>query len=117
MTTYVEIPTEPGGPFSERLTIRDAVYTLRFQWNVRAQFWTVEFWDAGNEEKVLCGVPLVTGSDLLEQFLYLPLGRYSILIVVTTGPAKSPDSIPNFTNLGIDGHLYLLTADPEDQEA
>ena len=110
MTTYVEVPTEPGQPFTERLQIDGISYTLRFGWNHRAAYWVLDFWSEGNDVPILCGVPLVTGSDLLEQFVYLPLGARSILIVVTTGPGKSPDTIPTFSNLGVDGHLYLLTA-------
>jgi hypothetical protein len=109
MATHVEIPTEPGGPFSERLTILNYDYTLRFAWNVRSNCWVVEFWDTTNLYKILCGVPLVTGCDLLEQFRYLGLGSHAIMTVMSIGPAISPDSVPTFDNLGIDGHLYMTT--------
>jgi hypothetical protein len=54
-------------------------------------------------------MPLVTGSDLLEQFGYIPLGANTIFTVMTTGPDKSPDTVPTFTNLGGEGHLYVST--------
>jgi len=109
MATHVEIPTEPGRPFTERIVILGFTYTLRFAWNTRSNCWVVEFWDAGNLRKVACGIPLVTGCDLLEQFRYLQLGAHTILTVMTIGPAISPDTIPDFDNLGIDGHLYMTT--------
>jgi hypothetical protein len=109
MATTVEILTQPGPPFRERVTINDLTYTIRFSWNNRANCWSMEFWDAGNSFRVLCGVALVTGADLLEQFAYLPLGAHAILTAMTIGPALSPDTMPNATNLGIDGHLYLTT--------
>lgn len=110
MATHVEIPTGPGEPFSERIAWTDGVtYTLRFNWNTRANCWTVEFWNVGNTVKVVCGVPLVTGCDLLEQFAYLGLGANTILTVMAIGPALSPDTVPTFYNLGIDGHLYMTT--------
>lgn len=109
MATHVEIPTSPGEPFSEQILILDFTYTLRFAWNTRANCWVVEFWDAGNNRRILCGVPLVTGADLLEQFAHLALAAHAIMTVMTIGPALSPDTVPSFTNLGIDAHVYLTT--------
>jgi hypothetical protein len=109
MATYLEVPTAPGQPFTERLQISGVFYTLRFAWNTRANYWVLEFWDDSNIQPVIAGIPLVTGCDLLEQFIYLPLGAHAMLIVMTVGPAKSPDSVPDFYNLGIDGHLFLVT--------
>lgn len=109
MSTVSEIITIPGSPFSERVTIADVTYTLRFAWNTRSACWVMEFWDAANTTKVLCGVPLVTGCDLLEQFAYLPLAARTIMLVMTIGPSLSPDTVPTFWNLGIDGHLYMIT--------
>jgi hypothetical protein len=106
MATNVEIPTQPGGPFSERVTLQDVTYTLNFRWNTVAQVWTVDFYDEAGTSAILRGVVLVTGCDLLEQFAYLTLGARLILTVMTIGPGVSPDDVPGFNDLGVDGHLY-----------
>lgn len=109
MATHAEIPTEPGRPFTERIDMEGINYTLRFAWNTRSNCWVMEIWNAGNTGRVACGIPLVTGCDLLEQFRYLPLGAHTILTVMSIGPAISPDTVPDFYNMGIDGHLYMTT--------
>lgn len=106
MATNVEIPTEGGRPFSERITLQGIAYTLVFKWNGVASVWTVDFYDDDAQTAVLLGVPLVTGADLLGQFFYLSLGANTILTVMTIGPGVSPDTVPGFNNLGSDGHLY-----------
>lgn len=49
---------------------------------------------------VLCGVPLVTGADLLGQFEYL--GLRGFLFVYSDG---NPDAVPTFANLGSGSHV------------
>ena len=58
---------------------------------------------------ILKGVALVTGADLLEQYGYLALGAQAVLTVMMIGPDVSPDRVPGFYDLGVDGHLYLTT--------
>ena len=109
MAQNFEIPTEPNRPFSERVSILGITYTLRFSWNSITQNWNVNFYDESGTIVVLKGVALVTGADLLEQFGYMDLGAQAIFTVMTVGPDLSPDSVPTFRNLGIDGHLYVTT--------
>lgn len=71
--------------------------------------WTVDFYDITGMIGILAGVPLVTGCDLLEEYGYLPLGATAIFTVMSIGPAVSPDTVPTFTSLGGDGHLYVTT--------
>lgn len=85
------------------------IYTLRFYWNNVTACWCVDFDDDTGTIPVLHGLPLVTGVDLLEQFGYLPLGAQTVLTTMTIGPDLSPDTVPTFDNLGIDGHLYTTT--------
>lgn len=109
MATNAEIPTEAGRPFTERVGLSNGItYTLRFYWNSVAQCWHVDFSDTGGLP-ILMGVPLVTGVDLLEQYGYMPLGARQILTAMTIGPDLSPDTVPTFTNLGIEGHLYVTS--------
>lgn len=91
------------------MTLQGVTYTLWFNWNHVTQNWTVDFYDETGAGEVLLGVPLVTGADLLEQYGYLPLGAFAILTAITIGPGVSPDTVPSFTNLGSDGHLYVTT--------
>ena len=109
MTTYSEIPTRPGRPFKQRTDVLGVTYTFHFRFNVVSNTWIMEVWDDGDVNKVLCGIPLVTGCDLLGQYMYLPIGANAIMTVMTIGPGISPDTVPSFYNLGVDGHLFLLT--------
>lgn len=108
MTTSLEIPTEGGRSFSERVPLSDGItYTLKFNWNKRAACWTLDIYDSTGQGRVICGIPLVTGADLMEQFLYLSFGRNTFWTAMTTGPGLSPDEVPTFFNLGTDGRLFL----------
>jgi len=104
-----EIPTLPGRPFTERVSLAGVTYTLNFHWNPSSRAWVVDLYDRSGQVAVLTGIQLVTGADLLEQFAYLPVGANAIWTVLTRGPGKSPDEIPDFQELGIDGHLYVTT--------
>jgi len=110
MTTYNEVPTAAGRPFTERLQLPDGnIYSFKFYWNHRSSCWNFDLLDATAQFKLLSGVPLVTGCDLLEQFLYVPFAVNTLWTVMTIGPGASPDTVPTFNNLGIDGHLYLTS--------
>lgn len=82
---------------------------MKFYWNDIAQSWNCDFWDEAGLMPIILGVPLVTGSDLLDQFGHLDIGAYAILTVMTVGPDLSPDAVPSFDNLGDEGHLYMST--------
>lgn len=105
----VEIPTQPNRPFSERVSLRGVSYTLFFSWNVVMNCWVVDVYDESGRIPVILGMPLVTGSDLLEQFGYLAIGADAIWTVMTVGPDVSPDSVPTFDNLGVEGRLYMTS--------
>jgi hypothetical protein len=104
--TNLEIPAQPGRPFTEEVTLLGVTYTLKFNWNKRAQCWVLDVLNDTATTKILCGVPLVTGSDLLEQFIYLDIGKIAFLTALTFGPGVPPDNVPTFFNFGIDSHLY-----------
>lgn len=52
---------------------------------------------------ILTGIPIVTGSDLLEQFGYLKFGGKLIAQTDTDTLA-----VPNFNNLGSSGNLFFV---------
>jgi len=107
MATIAEIPTLSGQPFSENVTWDGVAYALQFHYNSSIQAWMLDIFDTTGTP-LLVGLALVTGCDVLEQFGYLPLGAHTAITVMTIGPGISPDTVPNFTNLGTDGHVYLV---------
>jgi hypothetical protein len=94
-----EIPLVPR---NQRLTvdINGTSYILLVSWNRSSGCWIMDIHDA-LDNKLLCGVPLVTGANLLEQF-----GTNISMVVVTIAVGHSPDEVPTYANLGLDGHLY-----------
>lgn len=103
MTTPREVPLHP---FNQRFTISLAgvEYTVLAYWSQAAGCWVLDLYDSTGEAALLCGTPLVTGSDLLEQFEYLGLGGQ---LVVQTD--HDVGAVPTFENLGTTGHLYFVS--------
>ena len=83
--------TLPGGVFRLRLIYCDAPDAG----------WIMDISDA-NDNPLICGVPLVTGSDLLAQYPDLAIGAY---MYVTTDADQQ--AVPTFENLGIKSHLWV----------
>lgn len=65
--------------------------------------WELDISDALNNPLV-CGIPLVTGADLLAQYAYLGFGCK--MYCATDGDRAA---VPRFFNLGVGAHLYLST--------
>lgn len=113
MTTIYEIPLTPSPqsfnialPISFTVPAISNAYRLVFQYQdsqIGMGGWTVDIYD-GNGEPMLCGVPLITGADLLAQFAYLNFGAQ--MIVYSDG---QPDLPPTFDNLGIGSHVLWVT--------
>lgn len=57
------------------------------------------------EEPIACGLPLVTGTDILGQFAYLGFNG-ALYVVIDGNPGRSP----TFTELGSTARLYFVTA-------
>jgi hypothetical protein len=62
--------------------------------------WVMDIYDNQNVQ-LICGIPLVTGCDLLEQYAYV--GIAGSLYVATDG---NPPVVPTHDNLGDTSHLY-----------
>jgi hypothetical protein len=83
-------------------------YTFTFAYrDVEDGGWTMDIADAvGNS--IIGGIPLVTGSNLLEQYSYLGiLLPGQALFVASDG--QQADAVPTYTNLGAQSHLYLYS--------
>jgi hypothetical protein len=65
--------------------------------------WVLDIGDSTGAP-IVCGIPLVTGADLLAQYAYL---NFSAQIWVRSDGI--PDAVPTFDNLGTDSHVYLVT--------
>ena len=102
MTTYV-LPLI-AAPQSFSVTIGGTSYQMTLAYhNVDQGGWALDISDsAGN--LLVCGIPLVTGADLLAQYGYLGIG--GSLWVQSAG---DPDAVPTFANLGTGSNVYLVT--------
>ena len=65
--------------------------------------WFVDIADA-SDNPIACGIPLVTGHDMLEQFEYLSMN--GAMWVYTDG---IPAAVPTFENLGDQSHLMWIS--------
>lgn len=102
--TMWEIPLTPN-PQKFYITLGGTEYQFIFTYrNVVMGGWILDIYDnLGNP--IVCGIPLVTGANLLLQYVYL--GFTGGLTVVSDG---DPDVVPTFDNLGQipGGHLYWV---------
>lgn len=103
MTTAYEIPLT-ATPQSFSITLGGTQYNVTLKWNVSAGVWVIDLADVDGNP-VLCGVPLVTGVDLLEPYGYLNFGGQ--LFALTD---NAPDTPPSFTDLGDTSHLYWVVS-------
>jgi len=103
MATTYEIPLSPT-PQTFSILLAGISYQLTVRYtDAPMGGWLLDIADQ-NGDNILCGAPLVTGHDLLEQYAYL--GIDGQLIVQTDA---DPDAVPTFNNLGVESHLYFVT--------
>ncbi|MUG77240.1 phage baseplate plug family protein [Commensalibacter melissae] len=102
MNKLYEIPLIPANQ-SFNISILQKNYQLRlFYCNAPNGGWVLDIMNADGTP-ILLGVPLVTGTNLLEQFSYI---KFSFgLVVVTDG---NSDKVPTFNNLGNESYLYVI---------
>lgn len=102
----MSVPHEiPLSNYNQRFTISlvGVTYTMLVYWSTAAACWVCDIADENNNP-IACGLPLITGADLLAQFDYLDIGGE--LIVQTD---HDVNAVPTFENLGTTGHLYFVT--------
>ena len=100
MSQTFEIPLRPQ---AQSLTVQlgTTVYNLRLVWlDVPMGGWLLDINDA-NGNPILCGVPLVTGVDLLAQYPDLAFGGK--LFVGSDGDLTQ---VPGYSDLGVTSHLW-----------
>lgn len=83
-------------------------YFLTVKWNDQPDAgWILDIADTNNNP-IVCGLPLITGGNILEGLNYLGFGGG--LFVLTNG--AMPDDVPTVDNLGTDSNLYFQTGSP-----
>ncbi|WP_246875456.1 phage baseplate plug family protein, partial [Pantoea ananatis] len=76
-------------------------YSMRILW--RGNCWVLDLYNSSGEPLIL-GVPLVSGTNLLEQHQHLQLGF--ALAVACDNPQQE---YPTQDDLGSASHLYIVT--------
>jgi hypothetical protein len=103
MAAQFEIPLSSANQ-TLSIALNGVSYVLRFifcQTTDAAACWLLDINDQ-NDNPIVCGIPLVTGADLLGQYQYLGFG----FILYCFSDSVSSD-IPTFANLGTTSHLYF----------
>lgn len=99
-----EIPLSNASQ-SFQIALAGVTYKLTLMWRDAPQGgWFLDIADAAGN-RILSGVPLVTGADLLEQYDYLGIGGE--IWVQTDGDEAA---VPTFDNIGTDSHVYFVTS-------
>lgn len=98
-----DIPLKVGMPQTFLVTLAGVDYRFTLQWRDTGPGWIIDILDI-NDNPLVCGMSLVTGANLLEQFDYLNFGGE--LWVMTDG---SPAQNPTFSSLGATSHLRFIT--------
>ena len=83
-----------------KISLDGVRYNVKKYWNDYAQYWVMDFSDVNNN-KLLSGVPLVSGVDILGQFKHLGLTG-DLRIISDDGLSVEAD----YDTIGIKSHLY-----------
>ncbi|WP_079218935.1 phage baseplate plug family protein [Herbaspirillum robiniae] len=103
MPNFFEIPLEPA-PQRFSITLGGVTYRMTLQYRKEGGAgWVLDIADA-NGNALVNGIPLATGTNLLEQYDYL--GFAGRLWVQGAG---DPDNVPTFNDLGTGSRLYWVT--------
>ena len=100
--TAFEIPLTPVAQVFQ-IVLASVTYTMTVHWSVPMGCWVLDIADA-NQNNIVTGIPMLTGTDLLAPYAYLGLG--GSLIVLSD---YSPYALPTISNLGAQSHLYFVT--------
>jgi len=103
MANFYEIPFSPT-PQQFRITLSGIEYELTVQYRAAGGGgWILDIADASGA-RIIGGLPMVTGADLLEQYGYLGLGGR-----IWVQGADDADNVPTFDDLGVGSHVFWVT--------
>jgi hypothetical protein len=104
MAVSYEIPLSPE-PQEFAVTLAGAERILRLAYaDAPEGGWLLDIKTSAGDP-IICGIPLVTGTDLLAQYAYLGIGGQ--LHVATDGDAGA---VPTFDDLGITSRLFFVAS-------
>jgi len=104
MAVY-KIPLIVGTPQSLNVIFGVTEYRLRLLYRDAPEGgWTLDIIDSVSNTELVCGIPLVTGTDLLRQYRHLGITG-SLVAFTDSDPAETP---PTFDNLGGSSNLYFV---------
>lgn len=91
-------------PQQFEIALGGITYEITLKWNDQPDGgWVIDIAD-NTGVPIVCNIPLVTGTDLLDGLAYL--GIPGSLYVYTKG--ASPFDVPTHDNLGTDSNLYFI---------
>lgn len=97
-----EVPLKAAQQQTFTTTWPGGVYRLRLLYTGAPEGgWTLDIGDS-QDRPLVCGIPLVTGADLLAEYRYLGFGGR--LFVIAAGDPAVP---PGFADLGAGTRLYF----------
>lgn len=103
MPNFYEIPLTPD-PQTFTITLSGVDYRLTVQYRkAGGAGWILDIADS-NDNPLVSGIPLVTGTDLLGQYAYLGFGGR-----LWVQGAATPDDVPTFDDLGLGSKVYWVT--------
>jgi hypothetical protein len=92
--------------YRQRTTLDGRQYVLRFRWNVRGAYWTLDVNDL-DDHPIASGIKVVTGVPLLRLVTDTRRPPGSIMAVDFTGKGEAP----GLTDLGRGVVLYYFDAE------
>lgn len=63
-----KIPMQDLPAYTEQIVFEDTVYTLKFVWNSRGAYWTIDFYDI-DENPLVIGIKIVLNYELISRFV------------------------------------------------
>lgn len=91
-------------PQQFQIALAGVTYLLTVKWNDVCGEWFIDIADQ-NDDSIVAGIPLTTGTDLLAGLGYLGFGG-SLYVYTSAG---NPLDTPTLANLGTDSNLYFFT--------
>jgi hypothetical protein len=78
------LPVNNYPSYSEEVVLDSTLYVFTFNWNYRAQYWTVTVKDRNNTT-LISGVKLMSGIDIFSRFGNINLPRGLLIPLHNTG--------------------------------
>jgi hypothetical protein len=100
------IPVFDTSSFTEELTLDDANYRFRLDWNYRGQFWQLSIYDR-DLALLVGGIKVVINYPLLDPYKYLPIPQGELFAIDTSEPNQRIED----GDLGTRVNLVYLTED------